>query len=441
LTALLVSGGTLAAQPGFRVLWVWSGAVTPRTAVVKAKVRGRATDLHLLVDSDPQMRSARRLAVGPSATIDDTGVATFPLTDLLPDTRYHYVVGHDDQRTLQGEFRTFADGPMSFAFAASACAGGNMFRHVSNHEIFATIERLRPLFFLHMGDFHYLNIGRNELTLFREAYDLVLDQDRQASLYRSTPLVYIWDDHDYGPNDSDRMSPARDAARAAYTQNVPHYPLVLENDRVGTIQQEFTVGRVRFIVSDLRSARDPIAQPDGPEKSLLGLPQRAWLVEAFTRAARDDVPLLVWVTGVPWITRTGARTDGWEPFAWERRFLADHLASLDLTQRMLVLSADAHMLAIDDGTHSNYATNAKPGERGFPVFHAGPLDRRPSLKGGPYSHGISTVTHQFGWIEVADDGTELRATLSGRDRAGRQVGQLRLQLTCRHSACAVGSAR
>ena len=36
---------------------------------------------------------------------------------------------------------------------------------------------------------------------------------------------YMWDDHDYGPNDSDRFSPARDAALSSYRDVVPHFPL------------------------------------------------------------------------------------------------------------------------------------------------------------------------------------------------------------------------
>mgnify|MGYP000620265220 FL=1 len=59
------------------------------------------------------------------------------------------------------------------------------------------------------------------------------------------------------------------------------------------------------------------------------------------------------------------------------------------------------MAAIDDGTNSDYATK---GGAPIPIFHAGPLDRKPSIKGGPYSHGASGVRGQFGIMEVIDDG-------------------------------------
>ena len=59
------------------------------------------------------------------------------------------------------------------------------------------------------------------------------------------------------------------------------------------------------------------------------------------------------------------------------------------------------MSAIDDGTNSDYATD---GGAPIPIFHAGPLDRRPSVKGGPYSHGRSGIRGQYGVMDIIDDG-------------------------------------
>ena len=69
-----------------------------------------------------------------------------------------------------------------------------------------------------------------------------------------------------------------------------------------------------------------------------------------------------------------------------------------------MLSGDAHMLAIDDGTHNTYGGSGP----GFPVFHAGALDRPGSLKGGPYSEGAVPDGGQFGVIEV-DASSRIRA--------------------------------
>lgn len=425
------------------------------TATVKARIEGASQDLHLRIGTNVDWQQARRITPSSPAVKSSGWVATFAIDQLQPDTRYFYALADGERQfeKLTGEFRTFANGSMSFTFAFASCAGGSFVRPSflgggqSNHEIFEIIEKRRPHFMLHMGDLHYHNIESGDIERFRKAYESVLTQDRQASLFRHVPIVYMWDDHDYCGNNSDRRAVARESARDAYMEHVPHYPL---DGKARTIQQEFTVGRVRFIVSDLRFERDYEKDPDGENKSMLGSAQREWLVGAFKRAVADGAPLVFWVSSVPWITkdRDGdgqAGGDGWKPYASERRWLADRIAELGLTQRLVMLSGDAHMVAIDDGTHSNYASVATD-QRGFPVVQAAPLDRRPSKKGGPYSHGISQRNHQFGWADVQDDGTTVRATLSGHSvdetqlRARRQNGQegdLRLQVVCRDGVCTV----
>jgi alkaline phosphatase D len=434
----LVAVASLPAQrvvPG--VVWLWSGGVTTTTAVVKARVRAATADLHLRYGKHASLEEFERLA--PDTPLDGTGsgVAAFTLRDLSPDTRYYYAVTSGEAPALTGRFRTFPAGQASFAFAASACGGGSMFSAFSNSPIFRVIREREPLFFLHMGDLHYSNIGRNDVRAFRRAFDTVLTQPNQADLYRHVPIVYMWDDHDYGPNDSDRLSPARPAARTAYVENVPHYPLTARPGQTpATMQQEFTVGRVRFLVTDQRAERDPVSQPDGPGKSLLGAAQREWFEGALARAAADQAPLVVWVSPVPWITRQGDPQDGWQPYAWERRRLADRIEELGLTSRLIMLAGDAHMTAIDDGSNSNYTSGSRPGARAFPVFHAAPLDRNATVKGGPYSHGVSERSGQFGWVEVHDHGDHLTVTFTGHNSVGRELPGMRLKVVCRAGGCA-----
>jgi hypothetical protein len=119
----------------------------------------------------------------------------------------------------------------------------------------------------------------------------------------------------------------------------------------------------------------------------------------------------------------------------EREDLATHIERAGLTSRLLMLSGNAHMVALDDGTHSNYATLAPTGRRGFVVMHAAPLDRPTSVKGGPYSHGVSTQRGQFGLVDVTDDGATLLVELSGRDRGGAPIGGMSLACVCDGREC------
>jgi alkaline phosphatase D len=146
---------------------------------------------------------------------------------------------------------------------------------------------------------------------------------------------------------------------------------------------------------------------------------------------------VVWVNTVPWITKSRESTsNGWAPYAEERTRIANHIESLGLTRRLVMLSGDGHMAAIDDGTNSAYMSQRTPETRGFVVAHGAPLDRWTRIKGGPYSHGVSKHNHQFGLLDVVDTGTALDVTVSARNAYGVIPGLL-LTLRCEDEACVV----
>jgi phosphodiesterase/alkaline phosphatase D-like protein len=303
------------------------------------------------------------------------------------------------------------------AFASCATTG-------SNNRVFDAIRSMTPDLFVHMGDFHYLNIGRNDASAFRRAYDRVLTSPRQSALYRATPIAYVFDDHDFGANDADGTSPSNAAATGVYRERVPHFPL---QSGASTIQQAFTIGRVHVIVTDTRSARAPVdaRRP----RTMLGESQIRWFESELEKAR--DAPLVIWVNTVPWITKANeATSEGWAPYTEERTRLADKIDSLGLTSRLIVLSGDGHMAAIDDGRNSAYMTKRTTETRGFVVAHGAPLDRWTRTKGGPYSHGISRRNNQFGLLDVADTGSAVDVTVSARDAVGGVIPGLLLKLRC-----------
>jgi phosphodiesterase/alkaline phosphatase D-like protein len=204
----------------------------------------------------------------------------------------------------------------------------------------------------------------------------------------------MWDDHDYGPNNSDATSPGRLAARLTYQEYVPHYPLASGAGDV-PIYQAFSVGRVRFIVTDSRSERTPYLDPDVPGKTMLGSLQKAWFKQQLLDA-NGVYPVIVWVNTLPWIGTTG--DDGWYVYTYERSEIGDFIADHAI-QGLFMVSGDAHMIAIDDGTNSDYSTS---GGGGFPVLQAAALDQGGSIKGGPYSQGAFPGGGQFGLMTVHD---------------------------------------
>lgn len=396
----------LVAEPVTLVEWIWSGGMTEHSITIKAEVIRDSDSLYLLVGESVDMSGAAR--IGPLDTVEAGShrILTATVDGLRPGTRYYYAVEADGYLDLsrRGRFTTLTEGPFSFTFAVGGCSMSG-----SNGVVFETIRDLEPLFMVFNGDMFYDSYAANNPELFRNALARELTMPAQASLYRSLPLVYRWDDHDYGPNNSDRDSPSRDAAWQYFREMVPTHPLAVEGD-AGPIYRAFSVGRVRFIITDDRSMRSPTTDRDNESKTMLGAEQKEWFKQELL-AARDQYPIIVWVTSVPWIGSKEAGNDSWAGYTTERAEIANFIADNGI-DGLLVLAGDAHMLAIDDGSNNDYATN---GGASFPVFQAAALDRRGTVKGGPYSEGTYPGGGQFGLVTIEDDGGDtITITLSGR---------------------------
>jgi PKD repeat protein len=406
------------APPVTTVLWSWSGAPTEQGAMVRTRLSAPTPAVRMRVSTDSLFRSYTE--TGTAAT-GGNDVATFSLAGLASDTRYYYrpVVGDTEFPSMQGAFRTFqpAGSAYSFTFAMGACQ-----RTDSNKAVFDHIRATAPLFWLQTGDIHYRNIAVNDIDQFRFAYNRLHDMSRQAALYRSAAIVHVWDDHDgAGGNDTDRTKAGWPAVKAAYRENVPHYNLV--EGPGGAIYHSFVVGRVRFIVSDLRSERSPKAQTDDAAKTMMGATQKQHF-KAELAEAKAQGQFVAWLTTLPWIAAPTAGADHWGGYDTERRELAAYIESIGIGPQMFALSGDMHATAIDSGVNNSWG--------GFPIFNAGPIDQTSSTKGGPYSHGPftnGTLGEQFGVVSVTDNGgSTIQVTFSGR-RNGSAIAGAHYQFT------------
>ena len=411
------------------VLWVWAGALQPTSVVVKARLRQSAprevwltvVERAPVVEASDATASAlgstlRRVAAGTVRT--DPTLRVFSVDGLVPSREYSYTVEIDGELATErtGGFTTPAAGSFSFTVALGGCA-----ETASNHPVFDEIREQRPLFFLHLGDFHYQNISSRDVHPYRRAYDQVLLSPRQSALFRSTPMVYVWDDHDFAGNNSDVHAAGRAAARQVYREVVPHYPLAGGGD--APIHHSFVVGRVLFVVTDSRSERTPHRRVDGPHKTMLGASQRQWLLDRLGEASRHG--LVVWVNTLPWIAQANPVADHWGGYNSERLEIATYIAEHGV-RNLVMVSGDAHMLAIDDGSNNRFDS---AGTVGFPVLQAGALDRDGSVKGGPYSEGTFPGGGQYALMRIEDAGGDfIRVSWSGRRHGTGELVRLAFDL-------------
>ena len=373
--------------------WMLVGGLTSNSATFRVRLRDGPTSERFVVSTAPLLNENSTGIVLEEELVvrdDSTLVQSVTVESLESDTEYYYgtLSGEDGQEVLmrQGRFRTAppTGERSSFKFAAAGCAMTG-----SEHRIFSEIEDEDVLFFMHLGDFHYLDINDEDVEVRINGIDKTLGSASQASLFANTPMSVMWDDHDWLGNDSLGYDKGRQAALDSYQQAFPfHAPLPSNN----SMYHAFTIGTVRFVISDLRSERT--------EESMYSDEQREWLFNEIAQAEQYD--FVIWVTTVPWIGEPEPGADNWMGQPADRRDLSNWISTvLASKQNLLALSADAHMVGFDDGSHTYYGNETtvyNGNETGtplsFPILHSGPMDRLGSVKGGPYSGGCTTYKYE-----------------------------------------------
>jgi alkaline phosphatase D len=392
------------------------GATTPGGATFVAKVT--TGPVRVAVADNASMTSP---VFTSSQAVDAQKVAKVSITGLAPSTPYWWRV--EDNGTIDtavtGRFRTHpaVGTAASYTIGIGFCAGSNpdfpgvdggelAQGRVSNHPVFDTI-RTKALAedwpaFVHLGDLHYYDPGSGvfvpdaSLSTYRAGYDDVLTQPRQHQLYREVSWVSVWDDHDFGPNNSDGTFADKANAAQVYRERVPHYPL----DDSGGIWQSFQIGRVLFVMSDTRYYRSPNDDADSPAKSMLGTAQKAWLSNLLDTTTAEA---LVWLMPSQWL---GIGSDTWDQFQTERAELVGLLDTHGWLGRMVMVYGDRHAMGLTGGVTNAFGS--------FPVMNCGSLDSSFGTEDeGRFDVGpeLGGRDH-FGTVEVTDLGNLLLMTLT-----------------------------
>lgn len=176
--------------------------------------------------------------------------------------------------------------PPAFRFGVGSCTyvgEGDYDRpgtpYGSGYEIFTALAAQKPDFMLWTGDNTYTReVDWNSRTGVLKRYTHTRSLPQMQPLLASTHNYAIWDDHDYGPDDSDRSywlkATTLDAFKLFWAN--PNY--VFNEGCTGT----FFWNDCQFFLLDDRTFRAPDHMPDGPQKSYYGEKQMQWLLDALT---------------------------------------------------------------------------------------------------------------------------------------------------------------
>jgi len=303
-------------------------------------------------------------------TVSDNNVYTtnLILSDLNSNTEYNYRVEFEDGNYSKWfKFKTFPEQGVAgkFNFIFSAC----LREKYMGYNVFEKIEQSSPSFVALLGDQMYSDYDGdlNELESYLnndsirqvmvEEGEIILDDKAVLEAFRnkynrvygvnfqnmssSIPLMAIWDDHDYGKDNSDGTYQYKKEARKVFKENFPDYSFI---DEDGGIYYKFSIADVDIFVLDTRWYRSPMQNEDGEVKTMLGSKQLEWLLNELKNS---DAKFKIVFSSVPSNDYGGDTSSGrdgfdsWMGYTFERNKILSFIEKNQI-YGVMIFSGDQH---------------------------------------------------------------------------------------------------
>lgn len=365
-------------------------------------------------------------------------IARFTLNGLDFGAQYDYEIYLDGERIERSYPMTFKTQPMwrwrtdppNFKVAFGSCNYVNDppfdrpgTPYGDSPEVFAEIVKYQPDLMLWLGD----NCYYREADWLTEAgmryrYAHTRAQEALQPLLAATHHYAIWDDHDYGPNDSDRSYRGKETSLRIFKD-------YWANPSYGTPETPGVFGRfewgdVEFFVLDDRYHRSPNAFSEKrADKVMFGDAQMQWLTESL-RAS--EAPFKIVVGGNQMLNPLNP-FEGFNQFPVEQRKLIDFIRN-ERISGVVFLSGDRHYSELlrrtDPGMYPLYDFTSSSLTAGF-AKPAPNENENPSRIPGT----LVVEKHNFGVLEFSGPKGERVLTMRCIDSTGREQWKQEIKAT------------
>jgi len=248
------------------------------------------------------------------------------ISNLEPGRKYRYTARPASETAVHGEGGVFSTPPVPEArrkvkIAFGSCANTRRF---PKQRIWSEIEKEEADTVVLLGDTPYIDSTRlkEQRRKYREFYSL----PGLKSLFRHTPFYGVWDDHDFGKDDSDGFLKGKESSRQAFIEyhGNPSY-----GDGREGVYCRFRRGPVEVFLLDTRWFANTEPSPfDKDKPSLLGKTQWNWL---FDSLKTSEAPFKILACGIVWDDAVGNKHDHWFAYRYELdalfRFLGENRIS------------------------------------------------------------------------------------------------------------------
>ena len=270
------------------------------------------------------------------ATTSNDYCLKWTIPNLKPATSYRYMILQGSQALARGDQYTFttppANGPTTVRLAFGSCAD----EKAGSAAVWRRIQSLDPQAVVLLGDTPY--IDSVDLAVVRKRHAAFLAVPDLQKLVAGRSLYAIWDDHDFGRNDTDGNLPGKESkSRRGF---VEYHANPSYGDGKEGIYTKFRRGDVEVFLLDTRFFAATEKSPAAPQKpSLLGKQQWNWLLAGLKNSpARFKILAcgMVWNKAV----RPGKK-DQWGTYEHEREALFKFIGDESISGVVLI-SGDVH---------------------------------------------------------------------------------------------------
>jgi alkaline phosphatase D len=203
------------------------------------------------------------------------------------------------------------------------------------------ISATDPDLWIWLGDAIYGDT--EDMSIMRSKYNRQKSNPGYKAFHTKTPVIGIWDDHDYGINNGDKTFAAKAASRNEFFNFLDIPSNSTFRKREGAYQSyhfESVMGKVSVILLDTRYFKDPTEQKKGKyvyneNIDILGNDQWKWLQEELNRGA--DITIIA--NGVQVIPKDH-KYEKWANYPSSRKRLFEFLDKID--SKVVLLSGDRH---------------------------------------------------------------------------------------------------
>ncbi len=202
--------------------------------------------------------------------------------------------------------------------------------------IFGAITKQRPEIMLWLGDnLYYREMDWVAESAMRARWRHNRSLPSMQTLLGNALNIGTWDDHDFGPNDSDRSFQLKDEALRVFSD---YFPMPNRgHDGTKGVFTKFEYGHAEFFLLDDRYHRAPNRTPAGEPKVMFGKEQIQWLKDSLV-ASNATFKIVV---GGNQLLQPLNSNERFGAFAEEQKDLFDFLVKAKVTG-LLFLSGDRH---------------------------------------------------------------------------------------------------